>query len=159
MIDIKAKMFAAPFADVRSGFIARARLEAGRTADARTWMVDNGFELLDVPDDRIMTDDGREVLRAHGKSWALTPREHARRLEEGFERAKQRDAAIAAQRSAQHAGQQPDAPTVCTALIAGQLCGGALARAAVCPRSALGKMGVTATLTCDVCDAQTAVMR
>lgn len=53
----------------------------------------------------------------------------------------------------------PAAEDVCRALIDGQLCGGTLIRAAVCPRCALGKSGVSATLTCDVCGHVTAVMR
>lgn len=48
---------------------------------------------------------------------------------------------------------------VCTAVIDGQLCGGSLQRAYVCPRCPLGKHGVVATLTCDVCGAVTAEMR
>ena len=120
-------------------------------------MLDNGFELLDIPADRLLTEDGREVLRAHGKAWVLKPEIHAKRLAEAMEQARQRDAAIAAQQAQQP--KQTTQQTTCTTLIDGQLCGGTLIRAAVCPRCALGKMGVVATLTCDVCGHVTAIMR
>ena len=145
------------FADIRAAWISRARLESGRISDTRQWMLDNGFEMLNVSTDALLTDDGREILHVHGKAWALKPEAHAQRLAEAMERAKQRDAAIAAQQAQQPEQQTP--PTTCTALIDGQLCGGTLIRASVCPMCALGKSGVTATLTCDVCGHVTAIMR
>lgn len=145
-------LFAVNFADARTMYIARAKLESGRIASARMWMLDNGFEQLDVPDDALLTADGREILHAHGKAWALKPEVHAQRLAEAMEQVKQRDAA-----SAEQSQQQTD--TTCTALIDGQLCGGTLINAPVCPRCALGKSGVAATRTCDVCGHVTAVMR
>lgn len=144
-------------ATVRTAYITRSRIESGRIADTRQWMLDNGFELLDIPTDRLLTEDGREVLRAHGKAWALKPEIHAQRLAEAVEQAKQRDTAIAAHHAQQSTQATP--PTTCTSLIDGQLCGGTLAAATVCPRCALGKSGVAATLTCDVCGHVTAVMR
>ena len=137
----------ADFASVRSVWIFRARNEAGRISDTRQWMLENGFEMLNVSADALLTDDGREILHAHGKAWALRPEIHAKRLAEAMEQARQRDRV-----------RPPDAPT-CVALIDGQLCGGTLVRAAVCPRCVLGKSGVTATLTCDVCGHVTAIMR
>ena len=141
-------------ATVRAAYISRVRLETGRITDARKWMADNGFELLDVSSPRLLADDGREILHAHGKAWALQPEIHAKRLAEAMEQARQRDAAMTDQQS-----QPSQSPTTCTSLIDGQLCGGALVRAAVCPRCALGKSGVAATLTCDVCGHVTAIMR
>ena len=147
------------FPTVRAAFIARARLEYGRIANATQWMLDNGFELLDIPDGRLLTDDGREVLRAHGKAWALKPEVHAQRLAEALEQAKQRDAAKKQAEQQSPPPEKREQPTTCTALIDGQLCGGTLIQATVCPRCALGKSGVAATLTCDVCGHVTAVMR
>lgn len=144
-------------ATVRAAYITRSRIESGRIADTRQWMLDNGFELLDIPTDRLLTEDGREVLRAHGKAWALKPEIHAQRLAEAMEQARKRDATIAAQQAQQP--KQTAQQTTCTSLIDGQLCGGTLIRAAVCPRCALGKSGVAATLTCDVCGHVTAIMR
>lgn len=140
------------FLSVRSAFIARARAESARISDAKQWLRDNGFEQIDVQPDALLTDDGREILHAHGKAWALKPEVHAQRLAEAMEQVKQRDAA-----SAEQSQQQTD--TTCTALIDGQLCGGTLINAPVCPRCALGKSGVAATVTCDVCGHVSAVMR
>lgn len=143
----------ADFETARRLWISRARIESGRVADARQWMLDNGFELLDVPDDALLTSDGREILRAHGKTWALLPEVHAQRLAEAVAQAKQHGA------TTKPAEPNATQPTTCTALIDGQLCGGALVKAPICPRCALGKSGVAATLTCDVCGHVTAVMR
>lgn len=141
------------FSDVRTLYINRARIESGRRERVEAWMLDNGFEPLDVPDDALLTADGREILRAHGKAWALKPEVHAQRLAEAMEQARQRSEAMGAQQ------QSPAPSTTCTALIDGQLCGGTLIKASVCPRCALGKSGIAATLTCDVCGHVTAVMR
>lgn len=144
-------------ATVRAAYITRSRIESGRIADTRQWMLDNGFELISVSEDALLTDDGREILHAHGKAWALKPEIHAQRLAEAMEQARKRDATIAAQQAQQP--KQTAQQTTCTSLIDGQLCGGTLVLAAVCPRCALGKSGVAATLTCDVCGHVTAVMR
>lgn len=156
MITRLEKLMHAPFQAVRDAYIIRARIESGRIANAVAWMQDNGFELLDIPDDALLTSDGREILRAHGRAWALKPEIHAARLAEALEQAKQR--AVAAQQEAE-TGRQTGDPAVCAALIDGQLCGGTLIMAPVCPRCALGKSGVAATLTCDVCGQVTAIMR
>ena len=139
---------ATDFSELRTAYIARARIEHGRIADVRRWMVDYGFVRIEVPEDALMTADGREIVRAYGDAWALSPAVHAQRLETAFALARERDAA-----------EKSDGATICLALIDGQLCGGTLVATAVCPRCALGKQGVAQTLTCDVCGAQTAVMR
>ena len=144
-------------AAVRAAYITRSRIESGRIADTRQWMLDNGFELISVSEDALLTDDGREILHAHGKAWALKPEIHAQRLAEAMEQARKRDAAMTDQQSQPTQPIQP--PTACTSLIDGQLCGGTLVRASVCPRCALGKSGVTATLTCDVCGHVTAIIK
>lgn len=153
---VEKTMYVAPFTEIRAAYISRAKLEAGRVATAHQMMTDNGFERVEVTGDALLTDDGREVLRAHGKAWALLPEIHAKRVADALEQAKQR--AVAAQQEAE-TGLQTGDPATCNALIDGQLCGGTLVRAAVCPRCALGKSGVAATLTCDVCGHVTAVMR
>lgn len=139
--------------DVRTAFVARVRIESGRIAGAREWMFENGFELLNIPDGALLTADGREVLRAHGKAWALKPEAHAQRLARAVAQARQ---------PATQAEQQPQPisqPTLCVTLIDGHLCGGALIKEPVCPRCALGKQGALATLTCDVCGHVSAIMR
>lgn len=151
------QMTALPFESVRAAWIARARGEADRTAEAREWLRGYGYdELVGVPDDALLTADGREILRAQGKVWALKPEAHARQLADALEQAKQRDATV---KQSEQRGATPAVSATCTTLIDGQLCGGTLVKAAVCPRCALGKSGVAATLTCDVCGHVTAVMR
>ena len=127
--------------------------------DRRQYLIDFGFEEIEIESltNEMMTPDGRGVLWSAGKAWALQPEIHAKRLAEAMEQARQRDAAMTDQQSQPTQPIQP--PTTCTSLIDGQLCGGTLVRASVCPRCALGKSGVTATLTCDVCDRVTAIMR
>lgn len=147
-----AKMMALSFPEARSVWIARTRAEFRRPTIGASLSA-LGFEPLDIPDDALLTDDGREVLRARGRAWALRPEIHAQRLAEAVEYARQRSEAMPA-------SQQPATPpATCTALIDGQLCGGTLVNAAVCPRCALGKSGVAATLTCDVCGHVSAIMR
>ena len=152
-----ANMSVCDMETVRTAYIDRVRIESCRIADTKQWMLDSGFEVLDIPSDQLLSDDGREVLHLYGNAWALKPEIHAQRLAAAMEQARQRDAAIAAQQAQQP--KQTAQQTTCPSLLDGQLCGGTLVRAAVCPRCALGKMGVVATLTCDVCGHVTAIMR
>ena len=153
---VERYFFGEPFDSVRALWISRARAESGRRVDSEKIMRENEFELVGENVDSRMTDDGREILRAHGKAWALRPEIHAKRLDEAIEQAKQRDAAMRSQGPAAAANNPP---TTCSALIDGQLCGGSLSATPVCPKCALGKQGVAQITTCDVCGAQTAVMR
>lgn len=140
---------------VQALYDKRRTVESERQKGAERYLIGQGYERVEVATDDLLTPDGREIVRAAGESWALRPDIHAQRLAEAMERAKQRDGA------AKQAAQQTSLPaqSTCTALIDGQLCGGTLVRAAVCPRCALGKSGVAATLTCDVCGHVTAIMR
>lgn len=149
-------MNATLFAEVKKAYAIRAKTERGRIEFVNNAMTSAGFELVQSCGG-MLTDDGREIAWACGKAWALKPEIHAQRLAEAMEQARQRDAAMAEQQSQPTQSSQP--PTACTSLIDGQLCGGTLISAAVCPRCALGKSGVAATLTCDVCGHVTAVMR
>jgi hypothetical protein len=148
--------------DVASARKLMARVDElidGRIDEARGWLKSRGWTEIDaVPDDTITAPDqrrympdGREIMSAQGKLWVLSPDEHKRRIA----------ADMAAKRAGQERAQSDQAlpPDTCTAIIDGQLCGGSLKIAPVCPRCALGKHGVSATLTCDVCGAVTAVMR
>ena len=147
---------AAPFAEVKKAYAIRAKAERGRIEFVNNAMYRAGFELVE-PDNGMLTDDGREVAWACGKAWALRPEIHAQRLVEAMEQARKRNAAMAEQQPQPVPPSQQ--PATCTSLIDGQLCGGNLARAAVCPRCAMGKSGVVATLTCDVCGHVMAIMR
>lgn len=149
---ILALMSVTTFSVVRTAYVQRVRVEHDRINALRSYMESKGYQ-EELPG--IMTDDGRPIVPALGKAWALKPEVHAKRLAEAMGRVKQRDAAVAVA-----ASQQPATPpTTCTTLIDGQLCGGTLIHATVCPRCALGKSGVAATLTCDVCGHVAAIMR
>lgn len=153
---VERYFFGEPFDSVRALWISRARAESGRRVDSEKIMRENEFELVDADVDSLLLDDGREILRAHGKAWALRPEIHAQRLAVALELAQQRDAVI---KSQNQAAETSGSPTICTSLIDGQLCGGVLSATSVCPKCALGKQGVAQIMTCDVCGAQTAVMR
>ena len=161
MIDFRDKLYflmlRTSFEHVRTAFVQRSRVEHDRVLNEQIWMEDSGYEALEISDGQLLTSDGREVIRAHGRAWALKPEIHAQRLAEAMEQARKRDAAMAEPQSQPAQPRQP--PAACTSLIDGQLCGGNLVLAAVCPRCALGKSGVAATLTCDVCGHVTAIMR
>ena len=132
----------------------------GMVSDQRTAMVEAGWEEVVVQDNVFAVGDGddfRPVIRVGGKAYALRPELHAQRLAEAMEQARQRDAALAEQQS--QPAQPAPHPAVCTSLIDGQLCGGSLTLTPVCPNCALGKSGVAATLTCDVCGHVTAIMK
>ena len=132
----------------------------GMVSDQRAAMIEAGWEEVVVHDNVLAVGDGddfRPVLRVGDKAYALRPELHAKRLAEAMEQARQRDAALASQK--EHEANATTQATTCTTLIDDQLCGGTLVRSAVCPRCALGKSGVAATLTCDVCGHVTAIMR
>ena len=132
----------------------------GMVSDQRAAMIEAGWEEVVAQDGVFAVGDGddfRPVIRVGDKAYALRPELHAQWLAEAIEQARQRDAALAAKKE-QEANATTQA-TTCTTLIDDQLCGGTLVRAAVCPRCALGKQGVEATLTCDVCGHVTAIIR
>jgi len=135
--------------------VVQQRMEG--EAGASEWLHSTGFEPVTVDNDSLLTDDGREVMRIYGMAYALRPEIHAQRLAEAMEQVRQRDAAMADQQP--QPAQPAPPPMICTSLIDGQLCGGSLTLAQVCPNCALGKSGVAATMTCDVCGHVTAIMR
>lgn len=150
MLNIQEKMFAAPFSDVRDGFIARARLESGRIADARLWMVNMGFEEVEPEPEQIITRDGREIILAHGKSWALRPDVHAERLAAAFDAARHREPPTS-ESQAGHDARESIATVICPQMIEGRPCGGSLNRRGVCPSCVTGKMGYRYRYTCESC--------
>ena len=143
--------------DIRTLFARLEELHDGRIDEARDWLISRGWEeiheipadALRAPDGRTYLQDGREVLRAQGLLWALTPAEISRRTAIDMGQS---------QGQAKAAPEQANSDDVCLSVIDDQLCGGSLTRAPVCPRCTLGKQGATATLTCDVYGHVTVVM-
>ena len=130
--------------DVRAAYIARMSGAKGRRQRLEGMMDAAGFERVDAAGP--LTADGREVVSIGGLDWALRPEVHKERLAAAFAAARVKQAT-------------PQSYAQCPALIDGQLCGGTLVRTPICPKCDLGRHGVAATLTCDVCGAVTAEMR
>lgn len=143
-------IFSSSIKDVKRAFVLRVKHERATITSGP-----DVFEEVSVSEDAALMPDGREVFVARGKRWALKPEIHTRLLADAMEQARPTDATEQKSQPAQPAPH----PAVCTSLIDGQLCGGTLINATVCPRCALGKSGVAATRTCDVCGHVTAVMR
>jgi len=135
-----------PFHHVRTAFIARARIEAGRIADARAWMENNDFEQVECAADTILTEDGREILRVHGKEWALRPAVHSARLNERMAEAIK----MQAERSSREKEMETKsvAGTEALSTMSCPKCGDALQHAKVCPSCAAGKLGYSHRYTC-----------
>lgn len=89
------RVFSSDFTLIRAAFIARARLESAALPTPGNGCSTTDLESCSgVPAERFLTDDGREILHAHGKAWALKPEVHAQRLAEAMEQARKRDAAM-----------------------------------------------------------------
>ena len=137
------------FVLVRQAFIDRSRLENKRIADTRAWMLDNGFELLEnIADDQYLTDDGREILRAHGKTWALLPEIHTQRQERAMDMERQRLARSKEPVTKSVVGTEKLANIVCPR------CQEAMEHSTVCPNCAAGKTGFKHRYTCHECGAE-----
>jgi hypothetical protein len=134
--------------EAQSALDAKIQAESGQEDAIVESLVSSGWIEVDAQHGQ-MTADGRPVVSMLGRSWVLPPEEFARRRDVML--------AAAAQRASESAPNMME--TVCRSLIADQLCGGTLVRASVCLKSALGRSGVVATLTCDVCGHVTAIMR
>lgn len=113
------------------------------------YIISRGYEVVDAETGSIAINNGdmaRPVYWVKGKSYALPTGVHLAMVTQQI-------------KTAITNAPKEHNPKMCTAVIDGQLCGGTMVRLAVCPRCALGRMGVAATLTCDVCGAVTAEMR
>lgn len=144
MIDSREKLYflmlREPFPRVRTAFIQRTRVENDRIDDSRLWMEEQGFEAVNVDASAVITEDGREVAHAFGRSWALRPEVHAERLSRAFEeKALPKEA-------------QPETRSVVgtesLSAMACPKCGDALQHTSVCPSCAAGKIGYRHRYTC-----------
>lgn len=129
--------------DVRTAYARRAMAESGHLAKVRGIYAANGWRR--VVDAETARPDAVEI---GGEMWEMLPEIAAKRASEALKE-------VSSNRSKKAHKQE----STCTAIIDGQLCGGSLTRSTVCPRSTLGRHGVGATLTCEVCGAVTAEMR
>lgn len=134
------RMMMAPMKEVRSAYIMRVRAERGGSNRGRSAMLDYGFEEVIVPD--AITPDGREVVTAYGRRWALRPEIHAERLAQAFEMARQTLPQSEDKDTKSVVGTESLSSMVCPK------CGDSLQHTAVCPRCAAGKLGYRHRYTC-----------
>lgn len=119
--------------DVRDAYITRARIESGRLAEKRDWLLGNGFVPVAAADGESLTSDGRLIFFVRGEAFALAPELHAQRLKAVMDDA--RDAT------------QPE--TASEALGSScPKCGEATNQTQVCPRCAMGKAGLRYQYAC-----------
>lgn len=108
----------------------------------------DGWEQLDeCEDSRSILPDGRPVVWVAGLPFALSDTVWQDKLKKALQ--------ITQYNTADNA----QAVSTCTAIVGGNLCGGDLISSAVCIKSQLGRSGVSRINICDICGAQTAVMR
>ena len=148
-------MLAMPPYDVRDAVRKWSRAVSQQRDERIEYLVSEGFELLDVPADRLLTDDGREILHSQGKAWALRPEVHAQRLAEALAAQKARDDAdVGSDRRVRPNTGDPDQTTKSVvgtealAEVACPKCGDAMQRTNVCPKCAAGKAGLKYRYTC-----------
>lgn len=127
-------MLASDFAILRGLWILRARAEAGRINDDRRVMRDRGFEEVDTSPGAIVLPDGREVMHAAGRNWALRMDVHTARLEDAFRRA-----------------NHDPRPGECLASVLCPACRAVMAKSPICPNCAKGKAGYKILCTCTEC--------
>ena len=125
---------------LRSGYIARARVQAGRAKDCEDWLGKQGFEQVDAEPGSVLTKDGREVLWAGQAAYALRPDVHNERLSAAFKDEKKQNERPAATKSV--AGTESLSVMVCPK------CGDAMQHTKVCPACAAGKLGYRHRYTC-----------
>lgn len=121
-------------------------------------MLKSGWSVVEVENGSFFVKDGsdtRPVIYVGGNAYALTVDEHRKRVAEAFEAARRQKNVEA---SSATTGAKTNTENMCMSVLDGQLCGGTLIKTGVCPRCALGKMGISALLTCDVCGSVTAIM-
>lgn len=137
---IFAAMMHKDFGAVRSAYIARAKVESGQVKSIAAHMAEQGYEAIDAGG--AVTDDGREIVRVRGQSYALRPDVHAERLAAAFKAAKK-------------AQPEPETKSVVgtesLSAIVCPKCGDSLQHTAVCPSCAAGKLGYRHRYTCVCC--------
>lgn len=142
--------------DVRDLYVARVKIENENIADARRWIVEKlGFQEIDsnttvlLAGEDMYTEDGRAVMRAHGKLWATSKENRDKMISDAI-----KNFPAADEQKKNDAGSM----SICPCIFDGILCGGTIRRVSVCKKSSLGRAGVVAVSTCDVCGNSFAVI-
>lgn len=117
----------------------RLKTEDDRAAEAKGWLVASGYEEVSVQTGKRMTEDGREILRAHGTTWALNKEEWEKRknatIDAEIERMKAIETKIVA-------GTEELSGIVCPK------CKDSLQYSHICPNCAAGKAGFKHMYSC-----------
>lgn len=145
---IRVSILAMDFDLLRALWIDRVKAEKARIGGFESWMRDQGYREIVVPDGALLTADGCEVLHAHGKAWALPLEEHIKRRQAALDAAQETERARIRRQSGQREGI---AAATCPQMVGGKPCGGALNRGPVCPSCATGRMGYKYRYSCESC--------
>lgn len=132
-------MLDAGLPEIRESYIRMVAMQRDRVAAMRDIFVE-----VEADAGAVMTDDGREILRADGKKWALLPELHNSR----------RVAAIAAAKERASAARTPEAKAVPGEALTSVLCPSChavMAKQPVCPSCAKGKAGFKILCVCTEC--------
>ena len=134
-----AAMMSASFDDLRAAFITRSKMKSSGTVSAQQFMDHQVYELITAPDNAVITDDGREILRVNGQAWVLQPEEHTERLRLAFDSAKERST---------ESEPKSVVGTESLSTMTCPKCGDMLQYTSVCPNCAAGKLGYRHRYTC-----------
>lgn len=120
------------FDRVREAFISRSKTENNRVDKSRLWMSEHGYEEVVADDGRLLTDDGREIVFAHKKKWALVPEEWEKRRSLALDEARYEK---------ENAETKSVAGTESLSILTCPRCGDSFQKTHVCPSCAAGRAG------------------
>lgn len=152
------------FESIRSAYITAVKMKNNRRDEARTWIqehlgyveLEDDVQIIDAGDYEYTT-DGRVILRAQGKVWAISKEKYADIIAATRKQVLQGGIVVDQDAQSEAVETSVGSGTACTLLIDGQICGGYLSISSVCQHSALGRAGVAAIATCAVCGATFAI--
>lgn len=124
---------------VSDAFNLRCKTEDERVSEAKDWLLGNGYEIVSVHDGRRMTQDGREILHAHGEKWALTMEAWEKRKDDAIGKEVAR---IKMTETKSVAGTEELSGIVCPK------CKDSLQYSRICPNCAAGKAGFRHMYSC-----------
>lgn len=142
------RMMTADVLTVRGAIRRWAMAMVHQRKSARAILESDGWEVVDVTDDAMVTPDGRPINRNAGVPMALRPDVLAERLARQFEAARQRQA--------EQATKEPETNSVVGTESLSQMvcpkCGDSLQHTSVCPKCSAGQRGYKHRYAC-VCGA------
>lgn len=130
-----------PLAFVRTQYIKKVLFEKARITEGIKYFTSEGFDEVNVSETAHVTQDGIQVIRAFGRTWAMKPEIHKRKLAEAFE---------TAQKQKQEEKEEPRdiGGSEILSVFACPKCGDLLQRTNVCPKCSIGRLGYKYKYTC-----------